>query len=350
MIKQMIASLVNKALTAPYKTLEDIKAIERILAEIASQLKALSTPCLGDINEALSPIPTATGIPLDPDGAIRCFVSYRTVVFWKGILAAVKQQRETCRDEPVHIVDLGSGPYAGLVLPLCTLFEPGAVKITVVDIHAASIQSVQTLVAALELDGFFERFTEQDATHYRHPKETQLHIAVSETMYQALEKEGQVAIFHNIEDQLSEGGVLVPEEIIVKAEWIDPQWEFGEIQPMERSVSLAEIRERRHVIGEVFTLSKSAIPSQRKALAASGTAQTIPGNALVFSSELPPGGGAFLTTIICVFGEHMIDEYDDGLTVPRAMLHEVLMQPGSNVKCNFVIDASPHFQVERVEG
>lgn len=350
MIKQTLAGLVNKAITAPYNTLEEIKAIEHILTEIGSQLKALSTPCLGDGNDMLSAIPTATGIPLDPEGAIHCFVSYRTVVFWKGILAAVKQQRETCSDEPVYIVDLGSGPFAGLVLPLCTLFEPGTVKITVVDIYAASIQSIQTLVAALELDDFFENITQQDATHYRHPKETPLHVAVSETMYQALEKEGQVAIFHNIEDQLSEGGVLVPEEIVVKMEWIDPQWEFNEIRPMERRVSLAEIREKRNVIGEVFRLSKATIPSQRKALLASGAAQTIKGDVLVFSSELPPHRGAFLTTSIRVFGEHIIDEYDDGLTFPKNMSHEVCMRPGNSVQCDFVIDSSPHFRVQKIGG
>lgn len=338
MTKEVIASLVTRALNAPAETREEIMNIEKLLGEIGGMLRTLSA------QEAFANTgtETPTGVALDPEGAIHCFVSYRTLLFWKGILEAVARFREREAGTPVQIVDIGSGPYAGLVLPLCTILSPEEVRITVVDIHPVSIQSIQKIATSLGVDDHFERMVVEDGTNYRHPEGTPLHIAVSETMYQALEKEGQVAIFHNIEEQLTDEGVLIPEEIEVNVEWIEEDWEFVRIPGIGEPFP-EEIRARRRRIGRAMTLSRATIPEQKRLLEESGPERTIRGEFLSFPTDLSRSGGAYLTTTIRVFDRHVIGEYQNGLTFPKTLVHNGVIQPGKQVRCDYVIDDAPRF-------
>ena len=341
-LRHELARLVKQALQAPSHTDEDKRSIEQILATIVDLLR----PFLTDASpkEYLGTA-TATGVALDPMGAINCFVSYRTVVFWRGILAAIEDQQKHRSHHPIQVVDLGCGPLAGLTLPLATQLSSNTIKITLVDIHHSSITSVNRLINELGLQNYFEQPQQHNATRYRHPTDKPLHIAISETMYQALEKEGQVAIFHNIANQLTTNGVLIPEKISVNLAWLNPLQELSKINNKPTDFSLMAIKKERHFSSPVFELSLQSIPEHKRQLNKTKDEQTILSPVFQIPCSQHQNIGPFLTTTIQVYDRHIIDEYENGLTYPKALALELPNNKSHWMQCNFIIDSSPRFSI-----
>lgn len=341
-LKQEVTRLVKQALTAPTQSKEDKRAIEILLRKIANLLQPFVFSASYEEHAGTT---TPTGIALDPAGAINCFVSYRTVVFWKGVLAAIAQQRTRGYEDPIEIVDLGCGPLGGLSLPLCTQVPANSIKITLVDIHQSSINSVKQLIHALELGNEVNCPVQQDATLYQHPLDRPLHIAISETMYQALEKEGQVAIFHNIEEQLVVDGILIPEKITVNIELLDYEYELLALNQNSNSLSLNEIKQKRIFAKQVLVLSREAIKEHKKAQTKEQKRNILLGSEIIVSDFHDTGLSPFLTTNIQVYKNHVIEEYENGLTYPKAIPDQSTWDKAKKAQCNFIIDGSPRFEL-----
>jgi hypothetical protein len=175
-----------------------------------------------------SAISVPAGSAISPLDAGRCLLDpRRTAVYLRGVYHAIQEARRRFPAEVIHVLYAGCGPFAPLCLPLLPLLAGQAVHFTLLDVHTRAIESVQTIMAALRLEGANIECVVGDATRYRTPDRRPLHIVVSEAMQRALEKEPQVAILMNTAPQLAARGLMVPEMIAVDAVLTDLSRELG---------------------------------------------------------------------------------------------------------------------------
>jgi hypothetical protein len=177
------------------------------------------------------------------------------------------------------VVYAGTGPLATLVIPLLPFLSPDAVRFAFLDIHAEAIESVRENLARFAFADFALELCVVDATTYRcaYP----VHVAIAETMQRALTIEPQVAVMRNFRSQLVQGGLLVPERIVLDLGVADPAALFT--SPV---VSLGTITEL-----------------------ASETTFRLP--------ILPPHYRAVCIAEIDVFGTHRLRAFESGLTHPE---------------------------------
>lgn len=140
--------------------------------------------------------------------------SIRTARLIKGVYRAICELQKTFPGQQLHILYAGCGPYATLLFPLLTLFEPDKLKCTILEINSFSIQHAQSTAEALDFQEYDLRFREEDAIHYKSPET--IHLLISETMFNALLREPQLRIVANLAPQLHQKGLMVPEEIRVE--------------------------------------------------------------------------------------------------------------------------------------
>lgn len=154
------------------------------------------------------------GIALSKKNAADCIKDYkRTACFIRGIYKAITECSKKFPNTKLNILYAGCGPYAPLLLPLLSFFEPESLNITLIDINQSSIKSVKKIITTLDCDSYISNCIVADAIQYKHSTTEPLHIIISETMFHALTKEPQVAITQNLAPQLIDGGILIPEEI-----------------------------------------------------------------------------------------------------------------------------------------
>jgi len=159
------------------------------------------------------------GIALSSQHALDCLKDpLRTVRFIKATYQALLESFERFPNQKIELVYAGCGPAAPIILPLLSLFDPKQLLITLIDINKTSIQSVSSLIDAIDARGFFRAILLEDAIKYKHPGDLPLHIILSETMDKALTKEPQVRITQNLASQLLDNGILIPESIDIYAE------------------------------------------------------------------------------------------------------------------------------------
>ncbi len=156
------------------------------------------------------------GIALSKENAADCMLDYkRTCCFIRGIYKAIIECQKKFPTTRLNILYAGCGPFAPLLLPLLSFFEPEQINATLIDINKSSIKSIKNIISTLGYDAYISNSMVANAIHYQYPKTKALHMIITETMFHALTKEPQVAITQNLAPQLTEGGVLIPEEIHV---------------------------------------------------------------------------------------------------------------------------------------
>jgi len=154
------------------------------------------------------------GVALSSADAATCLDDQlRTSRFIKGIYNAIKELFKRFPDQKIHIVYAGCGPYATLLLPVLSFFSPDDIEATLIDVNLTSVQSVKELVAILDLKKYIYNILHADAVTYKHPGSHPLHMVITETMFHALIREPQVAITANLARQITNNGILIPEEI-----------------------------------------------------------------------------------------------------------------------------------------
>jgi len=232
-----------------------------------------------------------SGKALSPRLAATCLKDpMRTAVFLRGIEQAMREKK------PVQVVYAGTRPFAPLVLPLMTRFPEA--RFTFRDIHQSSIDSVRRLV---EHFGFGKcDFVVADATTYRHPRP--IDLAIVEAMQAALSKEPQVAIVRNLAPQLARGGIVIPQRVTVDGA-------MGQPVPPQSRVRL-------------------------------GTAVDTENDTYELMARVPVDGYtlAYFTRIE-VFGKHVLDEYQSGLTYPQIQWN---VRPKVGETLVFKYEMGPH--------
>lgn len=197
-----------------------------------------------------------SGIAISTVEASHCITDYlRTTRFIKAVHAALLELMVRFPHQQLRILYAGCGPYATLVVPLLPFFPPSRLEFFFLDIHSCSLESARNLVIKLGFQQYNIHFIKTDATAYVNTDG--FHLILTETMFQALTREPQVAITEQMQSQLIPGGIFLPEEIKLDAVCTylskEPyqKGDTGEfILPEEQALSIP----RRLTLGTLFSI------------------------------------------------------------------------------------------------
>lgn len=154
------------------------------------------------------------GLALSPHHAALCLEDYiRTARFIKGVDQACKDLVKQFPDQTINVLYAGCGPYGTIFLPLLSLYDSKVFDVTLLDYSSYSIKQVEQLISKIKMDDFQIKTQVGDAIKYTYDTEKNLHLLITETMFQGLLREPQVAVTANLAPQICTGGILIPEEI-----------------------------------------------------------------------------------------------------------------------------------------
>jgi hypothetical protein len=294
----------------------------------------------------------ANGVAINPQAAAHCAVDYqRSVVFIRGVYAAINTLRLRFGDTPLEILYAGCGPFATLLLPLLGKFPPGALKLYLLDFHQRSLDSVKLLLTHFGYCSPAIHTIKGDACNYKHTGK--LHLIVVETMQKSLEQEPQFAVTANLAPQLGPMGVFIPQRIDVALCLSDLEHEkelFAESQKTEWN-SLVK-GAARYPLATVCTLSpelafdqmqRAIIHSDKKGAALESTLIEIPARPDIARFD------AALFTRICVFEQYWLTDYESQITLPLKC-HEILpLAGGERYRVSYQLGSYPKFSFERLD-
>lgn len=244
-----IATQILRSAT-PSEEIDAGRSLERFFNNYMEEAK---------IRENTNESKTQGGIALSPQDAAKCLKDYhRTVRFIKGSHRAIERLFSKFPDEEIHLLYAGCGPFATIITPILSLFSPHRLKITLLDIHEFSLTHASNLLKDLNLSSFIYKTIIGDACTYQKGPNEKIHLLVSETMFRGLIREPQYLISTNLAPQLTEGGLLIPEEIRIEAGYSffgnEPYFQFGDNGGTEKCVKINF--PQRAMIGTVLQLNK----------------------------------------------------------------------------------------------
>lgn len=272
------------------------------------------------------------GVAINPEAAAHCAVDYqRTVVFIRGVNAAINTLRLRFSGTPLEILYAGCGPFGTLLLPLLGKYSPGDFKLYLLDFHQRSLDSVKRLLTHF---GFFPHAVQTikaDACSYKHPGK--LHLVVAETMQKSLEQEPQFAVTANLASQLWPKGVFIPQRIDVV-------------------LCLADLDTgaARYPLATVCTLSperasdqmqQAQTNSDKRGLQLEPTIVVIPRRADIGRFD------AALFTRICVFRQYRLKDYESQVTLPLKCYEILPLAGGERYRVSYQLGSYPKFRFVR---
>jgi hypothetical protein len=271
------------------------------------------------------------GVAINPGAAAHCVSDYRrSVVFIRGVYAAIRTAQCRFPAGPVSILYAGCGPFATLLLPLLCRFQPGELGIHLLDIHPDALDSVSLLITRFGFKEHGIQLVNADACSYQH--HCALHLVIAETMQKALEQEPQLAVTANLAPQLTAGGIFVPQTICVDLYLARYQYELdmhrggGQNDP-DRSGRLGE----RHPLGTVIRLNQGQVAGlMETATYNRDSGKTELTLATVDSPQLEDRASfdLVLFTRIQVFSRYRLQDYESEITLPLKC-HDLPALPGS---------------------
>jgi hypothetical protein len=279
---------------------------------------------------------TNEGRALSPAMAAACAAdSVRTVAFIRGLHAAIVDARKASPDRPVRILYVGSGPYALLATPQMTVFSPAEATFTVLDIHEPSVKSAESVISGLNLSSSVASYEVMDAFDYQVSPEQPPDVIVMEIMTAALESEPQVAITRHLMDQKHKA-ILVPESITVDAYLVDVAKEFT--NPPRKGFPRGE--DQRIHLGTVFEVSTLSVSSWKKA-----GSDRLPAASIQMPDSIAPGLEPLLYTTVRTYGENVLNEYESGLTMPKALSDTGSIGAGDTLNMYYRLGSYPGLAV-----
>ena len=288
-----------------------------------------------------------SGVAINPEAAAHCVKDYqRTVVFLRGIDAAIRNTMARFPKTPIRILYAGCGPFATLLLPLLPSFKASALDIQLIDIHQRSLDSAVAVARHFGLSDYHLQTTRADASSYRDAGE--FHLIIAETMQKSLEQEPQYAVTANLAPQLIAGGVFIPGKIEVELRLAPAGLEQA---VLERKVSpepgaLSARQARQLPVTSLLVLSPelfgaSGSPDQHpksKVVAAEHRLQfEIPASTHLHELE------AFTFTRIQVFSHYWLEDNDAEITLPRRCDELSPLVAGARFEASYATGSYPKF-------
>jgi hypothetical protein len=267
----------------------------------------------GGINALADDAPgtySAFGLAVSPVSAGRCLLdAMRTRKFARGLHLALNHKLQSVGKKPLNVLYAGSGPYALLAVLMTPYFKPEELQFSIIDIHRKSVDSVKGIISQFNLAAYFKEIILGDAIKYKAAEGSRPDVLITETMLNALQKESQVAIAANLAPQLSDDGIMIPEEITVTPVFTD-----------------TNIRNAMMLGNDISNFAQPAFHSLSAAVKLNkASAITVSKNSnrpfapLVLKLEedfLLPNYELELQTTIKVWGEEILQLSDSALTMP----------------------------------
>ncbi len=267
------------------------------------------------------------GVAINPQAAAHCLKDYRrSVVFIRGVHAAIEVLKHRFPGDVTRILYAGCGPYATLLLPLLGKYAPAELDICLLDIHQRSLDGVQALIRHFGLDAYGLQLVCADAANYQH--DTSPHLIIAETMQKSLEQEPQFAVTANLATQLYADGIFLPEKI-------------------EVTLALAGLEQASAIsLGAVLTLSAASAPLLRESATYNEFSSTLELStvrlripALDEAHDLE----ATLFTSIQVFRDYWLHADDAEITLPQRCHDISSVQSGDVVGVTYQLGSYPRF-------
>lgn len=300
---------------------DNLGGIYKVIHELHAVYAEQSGVSAGDIIDDDIMLPS--GKAVSTIKAAHCLLEFqRTAVFVRGIYKAVCKLKADFPLETIHILYAGCGPYATLVTPLVALFSPSEITFTFLDINQVSLDAVKRMYDRQSLSEYIKAYICADATTYKIPEGTTVHLAVSETMLNALMKEPQVAVMQNLMPQLPHMALFVPAKITVSANLLDAKEE-------QRSITTAGILPLRMSLGDVYIISRTQY----------ATPQPV---TFRIPDEVDDFKTIYLHTRIETYGDEVLTDYQCSLTNPKKITSVGDME-GKHITFNYLNGETPGF-------
>jgi len=276
---------------------------------------------------------TAHGLALSPTMAAMCADDFvRTIEFMRGTQAAMVDLRKRFPERAVRVLYAGCGPQATLVMPLMAVSSSTEATFTLLDMHSESIASAKSIVTSLGLSASVAGYETVDATSYHICPDQPPDIILVETMQACLEAEPQVAITRHLLSQ-SPNAILVPEEVRIDLTLVNPSREFNLVG---REPNQNRIPRDRIPVAPVFLLNRETVKAWE-----SNRSDQLPAAAVRMPDPLEPQYQPMLFTSIRVYRNHILEDYDSGLTCPRHPSIEGAIKPGDTIQFHYELGNSP---------
>jgi len=158
-----------------------------------------------------------------------------------------------------------------------------------------------------------------------------------EIMQACLESEPQVAITRHLLKQAPHA-ILVPEEVRINLSLVDPSNEF-DMDGLEQSRD--PIQRDRIDVASVFVVNRETVNSWDNNFSDRLLASTIR-----IPDPLEQQYQPMLFTVIRVYKNHILKDYDSGLTCPKSLSFEDAFQPGDTIQFYYELGSRPRLNGE----
>ncbi len=292
-----------------------------------------------------------SGMAINPQAAAYCIKDYqRSVIFIRGVYAAIKSAQERFENTPITILYAGCGPFATLLLPLLCKFKSGELDIHLLDIHQQSLNSVKQLITYFDFNHHTVKLLQGDACKYQHS--TTLHVIIAETMQKSLEQEPQFAVTANLAPQLVPQGIFIPQKIEVELclAHLENEKEWFKLCGHIDSGELIKAG-KRHSLGTIFTL----LPDQAS-IQMSEASRNKDTSALELGSQIVripsvdklESYDVLMFTRIQVFEQYHLKDYEADLTLPHKCHDLSPLKCGAAYRVCYQLGNYPRFDLSEV--
>ena len=292
------------------------------------------------------------GVAINPQAAAHCALDYmRSVMFMRGIYAAIKHCITRAPNGHVEILYAGCGPYATLLLPLLKHFKTGTLRVYLLDIHETALHSVNQLLRHFDLDEHVAQTIRADACSYQ--SAVPLDIIIAETMQKSLEQEPQISVTANLAAQLANHGVFIPERIDVCLCLADLSSERELVSLTEGSAIGQLAFDDRRTLATLCTLTPESVAELAPPIEGDTglDAETV----ALFANEviIPPLADlerleTVLFTRICVFQQYCLGDYESQITLPLKCHDLTNIAGGERYRVSYGLGRYPKFNFERI--
>jgi hypothetical protein len=281
------------------------------------------------------------GKAIGPSWAAMCVrETIRTKRFISGIYKAIKSARQRFTGTKLHIVYAGTGPFAALLIPMTVLFTSEEIEFTLLEINPVSIGFLKRVIDTFHIGDYVREIVRCDAARYKQVGKIPIHMIVTETMQNALQREPQVAITINLVKQMQEDGILIPQNITVDAVLLNQKCNHDrmtgtgkyEEKYYQRLDTLLKVNRNIH---KTDALSDAAITDK----------YTFPEVEVEIPKDIDAGFSELcLFTEIQVFEDIYLNYWDCSLTLPKKILNIGSVTEGiKKVKFRYEMGNPPGF-------
>jgi predicted RNA methylase len=262
----------------------------------------------------------------------------RTKYFIRGFYKAIKAAQKKFPNQKINILYAGTGPFATLAIPLTSIFSSAEISFTFLEINPESINLLEKIIEKLEIEQYIKKIVMCDAAKYIADEDTPIHMIITETMQNALQKEPQAAITMNLVPQMVDGGILIPQNINITAGIMNEKLNT------ERMLDSSGVKKHcYHTLGSIFELNKNITQVEVKSNIPNSKDLIFPSIELEIPKNLEPGyNKLYLFTAIQVFEDVVLTDWQCSLNIPKKIM-DITPQPIEKISFQYIISDKPGF-------